>query len=544
MLMLLPRPYHGSRFAPSDQDLARGGKQVMRMTGTTRFASILTAGTLAAVLLAGAGPASEGRASGGAREQRVEYGPAVARLAAAGASMQAETPSFDSGVYTACATAQSALPTLKPFASSVAGWSDASKLGEATVVGDPVPAAVEAGTGQGYRFGGITVNGVPYLCEDTTGQLDYDGAAEFPPVTATFLAFGFEPVTATAYLTQSGTLSAVAYTNESLPYGSYGDGTVAVVTSQVELRVADITVNGVPLDVGNDCQTTGPLYSPPGPADPDPATDPLLVVVGGDQPGDPRPYYGTQSGGALAGEATIPPFSGCTTSAGEDLDPLLDASLSGPGNYLLVEQGPGCIGHTSYCVQGAPLQALPGPLWIVEDGGTYTGTANAPVTLTTAGLTITCASSTISGAISKAAGPPRGAQDTAAQLSFSNNCAGTNGTAAEGTWTVTQEGTVLPDFYAYTASTGIVQGTIWDVTLDLTGTGVPGAAAPCTIQAAGQLSADYADTTTQLSNIGTTKLILVSTTCPISPAVGQGVTAHFVYQFNLNLPITSPALAG
>lgn len=47
------------------------------------------------------------------------------------------------------------------------------------------------------------------------------------------------------------------------------------------------------------------------------------------------------SGGALSGEATVPAFTGCGTD-GEDLDRLLTASVSGPGNHIKQVQGQTC----------------------------------------------------------------------------------------------------------------------------------------------------------------------------------------------------------
>ncbi|MHC8563862.1 hypothetical protein ACW23B_24965 [Streptomyces albidoflavus] len=48
------------------------------------------------------------------------------------------------------------------------------------------------------------------------------------------------------------------------------------------------------------------------------------------------------SGGPLTSEVTIPAFTGCGTDDGEDLNRLLTASISGPGNYVKQIQGQVC----------------------------------------------------------------------------------------------------------------------------------------------------------------------------------------------------------
>jgi hypothetical protein len=52
------------------------------------------------------------------------------------------------------------------------------------------------------------------------------------------------------------------------------------------------------------------------------------------------PDYTVNTGGPLTGTTTIPPFSGC--GVGEDLDPLLNASISGPDNFMKLTQGVPC----------------------------------------------------------------------------------------------------------------------------------------------------------------------------------------------------------
>jgi hypothetical protein len=46
------------------------------------------------------------------------------------------------------------------------------------------------------------------------------------------------------------------------------------------------------------------------------------------------------TGGPLTGFVAIPRFAGC--GVGEDLDPLLTASISGPDNFIKLIQGVPC----------------------------------------------------------------------------------------------------------------------------------------------------------------------------------------------------------
>jgi hypothetical protein len=225
-----------------------------------------------------------------------------------------------------------------------------------------------------------------YYCQLLIGQLDddptapfppTDARAAFPPVRATFLTFGFVPVTATVHLRQQVSggrlvpITEVGYqrykhfnqvTAELDPgcshtpaaqcgfnYCSGGpDNTcsdfVITVTAAVTLRLSDVTVNGTPLDVGSHCQTTGPLYTPGNPvADPD---NDRMVLQGGSHPSEPSPQWvgdaAIVKGGAVAGYVTIPPFTGCVTPDGDNLDPLLTAAVSGPGNYVKTTVGAVC----------------------------------------------------------------------------------------------------------------------------------------------------------------------------------------------------------
>jgi hypothetical protein len=196
----------------------------------------------------------------------------------------------------------------------IVGYADVRKLNGAALVG---PGLVNLSVG--VR---IIVN-VPgnYFEEDSAAQLDYRPCHTcqlehaLPPAHATFLAFGFMPVSATLQLTEIGTMNII------------GVGTLSTLTTNtawalMALRISDVAVNGQPLNVGPHCQTVQPL---------------LVKLVGLGTGPEP---YSLQGGGPLTGEITIPPFTGCGVT--ENLDPLFTGTVSGPDNFAKFTQGPLC----------------------------------------------------------------------------------------------------------------------------------------------------------------------------------------------------------
>ncbi|CAM5443592.1 hypothetical protein STENM36S_04467 [Streptomyces tendae] len=171
------------------------------------------------------------------------------------------------------------------------------------------------------------------------GDFSYRKRKQTPPFRSTFLSFDFVPVTATMVLEQTGPVRIDSRLKLYLLEGLTTMDTY--VRAPLVLHVTSLEVNGTPLDVGPGCRTEKSLSS----VDPDPANFPgdHLVLFGrGEQvTGQPATGYQLTSGGVLSGEATIPAFTGCGTG-GEDLDRLLTASVSGPGNYIKQVQGQTC----------------------------------------------------------------------------------------------------------------------------------------------------------------------------------------------------------
>jgi hypothetical protein len=155
----------------------------------------------------------------------------------------------------------------------------------------------------------------------STGELYYQGHHELPPVRATFLAFGFVPVTATLEVTELTPISIRSVSGiTGFPYPI-----TVHATTKVKIQISDVDVNGVPLPIGPHCR---------------PVRSPQLTLIGhGDNTLPPRGYT-VPTGGPLSGQLTIPAFTDCGVT--QNLDPLLTGSISGPGNYQLMTQGKLC----------------------------------------------------------------------------------------------------------------------------------------------------------------------------------------------------------
>ena len=198
------------------------------------------------------------------------------------------------------------------------GYSDVAKLIGAALLQPPSPAKpglVNVDFAYKFRYTGADV------IEKSTAELYYHGRHELPPVTATFLTFRFVPTTATLHLTELKDIAIVSVSGrKALPYPIK-----VTSTSLVSLRVSNVRVNGVPLNVGPSCRTVSPI---------------TLVVIGRGFNTLPPKGYTVSTGGALLGTATIPPFTGCGVA--ENLDPLLTGSISGRGNFVELTQGKLC----------------------------------------------------------------------------------------------------------------------------------------------------------------------------------------------------------
>ncbi|WHM35589.1 DUF6801 domain-containing protein [Streptomyces sp. BPTC-684] len=175
------------------------------------------------------------------------------------------------------------------------GYVTVHKLGGAMVVNDP-----HDSPGPMYlNLGKRTVSAPDYDESDSVGLL------RFPDAPSTFLTFGFQPISAK-----------VSFEPEPVTVVNIrrGETFTTTIAYRQYLRIHDVRVNGVPMDVGPRCRTARPFDT---------------VLSGA---------YNFLTGGILDGEIAIPPFAGCG-SRGEDLSPLFTAAVSGPGNAVRIRQG-------------------------------------------------------------------------------------------------------------------------------------------------------------------------------------------------------------
>ncbi|MER7948734.1 DUF6801 domain-containing protein [Streptomyces sp. NPDC096079] len=223
-------------------------------------------------------------------------------------------------------------PTPTSLSAYITGYSNVRKLNGANVI--PVSCVLIE---QGQPEFVILPDGSMHLYQTSTGDLSYGGRKQTPPFKATFLTFGFAPTTATLVLEQAGPMTVTSDVLLVFP----DNLAETYIRVPLVLRVLDVQVNGTRLDVGPSCRTEKPLGSP----EPTPAKYPgdHLVLLGKGQliNGTDATGYLLTSGGPLTGEVTIPAFKGCG-AGGENLDRLLTASISGPGNHVKQIQGQTC----------------------------------------------------------------------------------------------------------------------------------------------------------------------------------------------------------
>jgi hypothetical protein len=219
------------------------------------------------------------------------------------------------------------------------GFTDAKKLNEAALIGPGLTDLV-----LGIPVFTKTIGRFGYFYQRGSGSFEYHGLPELPPAHATLLAFGFMPVSATIQLSEIGPLNIALI--------SCGTGTGAqtklcphrpllnraLVDGRVSLRISDVSINGVPLNVGPHCQTATPF-------------DLKLTGV-------PPTYNIGLIHGVLTGTVTIPSFSGCANGT-DSLDAVFDATVSGPGNFAKVTQAVPCFIANPTAATCPPRKPIP-----------------------------------------------------------------------------------------------------------------------------------------------------------------------------------------
>ena len=127
------------------------------------------------------------------------------------------------------------------------------------------------------------------------------GSVNLPPATGSFKELGLVPVTATTAFVEQGQTTG---TLES-------DGGIQA-TSHISLKLTSLKVAGIPVPVGNSCETAVP------------ATISLASETG----------FNALTGGTVSGTYTIPHFAHCLLAT-----PLINLTLPGPNNTITLNLG-------------------------------------------------------------------------------------------------------------------------------------------------------------------------------------------------------------
>ncbi len=145
-----------------------------------------------------------------------------------------------------------------------------------------------------------------------TSTLDLNTSAvsatlSLPAATGSFKELGFIPVTATTQFIQDGTATGTADLSTN----------TVTVTSQTTLQITKLSVAGLPIPVGRDCETRTPA-----------------TIAVSSQAG-----FSVLGGGNLAGTYTIPTFSHCGLAT-----LLINLTIPGSGNTITLTLGAATLG--------------------------------------------------------------------------------------------------------------------------------------------------------------------------------------------------------
>lgn len=173
-----------------------------------------------------------------------------------------------------------------------------------------------------------------------------------PPVRVRTVAFGSIPVELTLEVRQRRDAKdlpvplELRYWDESQipdPGGSRTTGHPAELVDDVDVRITDLSVDGIDIGLADSCGTQKGAHLE--------LTSEEVTVI--EEPGYVSPsglgkffdefdpadgFYGFY-GGTLEGTLDIPPFRRCGTKTGDDLSPLLTSALSAPGNPVTLTVG-------------------------------------------------------------------------------------------------------------------------------------------------------------------------------------------------------------
>lgn len=138
------------------------------------------------------------------------------------------------------------------------------------------------------------------------------------------------------------------------------------INAPIELSITKLKVDGIDLHLADTCrpteQTAMELTSKEY-FDLDPSLEPEDRIVTGNTM--TTPFFGAPIGGLLKASIDIAPFAGCLTRSGDDISPLLTATVSGVQNKVEIRSeglksgGLRCARDRTECTDPLPLLPLP-----------------------------------------------------------------------------------------------------------------------------------------------------------------------------------------
>jgi hypothetical protein len=189
----------------------------------------------------------------------------------------------------------------------------------------------------------LVVYGRAYPVERAT-PLTNSGFTNFPATTVRMVAFGSIPVQAVVHLSlpldSEGLPEAITaravndwWEFDKGPAAGKYDGRYqrvsdSTITGKVVVRLSDLKVDGVAVDVGSHCQTATPAKL---------TGHGTGYTINADEH-MPSGSYDPRTGGSIIGTLDVPSFAGCGV-AGDDLSPLISAMASGSDFPVKIEQG-------------------------------------------------------------------------------------------------------------------------------------------------------------------------------------------------------------
>ncbi len=204
-----------------------------------------------------------------------------------------------------------------------------------------------------YPLGQYVPSDLTFFTVDANGGVDEVG--QLPSTRVNLLAFGSIPASVTVNLSMTRNdgqvtpwLNQLWQPSPNIP--GCGGGAAAgfyrsVVQGQADMKLSDLVIDGVPVELGSSCRTQEPielaLWGEEG----------YFALQGGTigqydglatgtRVPLTSPYYFEQEGRTIPDSTglDIPPFVGCG-SGGEDLSDIITAMASGPNNPVRVAQG-------------------------------------------------------------------------------------------------------------------------------------------------------------------------------------------------------------